>query len=74
MIVNNRTYYPVERALLTTGMLAALMNSSWKEGQKLLEGQYMETPYLTFTYKTQKESVFDCGPKPPADPDFGICP
>ncbi|MFC1693742.1 hypothetical protein ACFL1R_09585 [Candidatus Latescibacterota bacterium] len=74
MIINGRTYYPVERTLLTTGVLAACMNSSWKEGRKVLEGQHMETPYLNIIYKAQKESLFDRGPMSPADKDFGIGP
>jgi hypothetical protein len=56
MIVTGKPAYPVERTLLTTGAIAALMDSSYQKGKKL------ETPYLKVAYKAQKESLFNRGP------------
>ena len=56
MIVTGKPAYPVERTLLTTGALAALMDSSYQKGKKL------ETPHLKVAYKAQKESLFNRGP------------
>jgi hypothetical protein len=47
--------YPVERTLLTTGTLAALMESAY-QGHKRLE-----TPHLTIRYTAPRESFFAHG-------------
>ncbi|MDP2983835.1 MAG: hypothetical protein Q8O92_10960 [Candidatus Latescibacter sp.] len=56
MMVTGKPAYPVERTLLTTGALAALMESSYQKGKKL------ETPYLKIAYRAQKETLFNRGP------------
>ncbi len=61
MIVTGRPAYPIERTLLTTGALAALMDSCY-QGQRRLE-----TPHLNVRYRAPKESLFSRGPVPPAD-------
>ena len=53
--------YPVERTLLTTGALAALMDSSYQGHRRL------ETPHLNVSYRAPKESLFSRGPVPAAD-------
>jgi hypothetical protein len=45
MIITGKAPYPVERTLLTTGMLAALMDS------KAAGGKRIETPWLDVSYK-----------------------
>ncbi|MFC1694018.1 hypothetical protein ACFL1R_10980 [Candidatus Latescibacterota bacterium] len=52
MTVTDKSSYPVERALLTTGALAALMNSSYYNGRKLDEGRRIETPLLAGSKRT----------------------
>ena len=61
MIVSGRPAYPVERTLLTTGALAALMDSSYQGHRRL------ETPHLNVSYRAPKESLFSRGPVPAAD-------
>jgi hypothetical protein len=59
MILNNRAPYPVERTLLTTGALAALMDSAWRGGQRI------ETPHLNIAYQPAKGKFYNRGPVPP---------
>jgi len=47
--------YPVERTLLTTGTLAALMESAY-QGHKRLE-----TPHLNIRYTAPRDSFFAHG-------------
>jgi hypothetical protein len=58
MIVSGREPYPPERTLLTTGALAALMNSNQHP---------VETPHLAITYRAPSRSFFARGPVPPAE-------
>jgi hypothetical protein len=57
MIVSGRPAYPVERTLLTTGALAALMESSYRKVR-------LGTPHLEVVYQAPEESLFDRGPVP----------
>ena len=61
MVVTGRPAYPVERTLLTTGALAALMDSSHQGHRRLA------TPHLNVSYRAPKESLFSRGPVPAAD-------
>lgn len=74
LIITGREIYPVERTLLTTGVLAALMSSSYYDGRKLGEGRRIETPLLNVSYKPPIESFFNRGQLPTASKDFGIGP
>ena len=55
MIVSGREPYPPERTLLTTGALAALMDS---------HGHRVETPHLAIAYRAPARSLFARGPVP----------
>ena len=68
MIITGKPSYPVERTLLTTGTLAALLDSLY------LNSLRMETPNLNIVYRAPEASLFARGPMPPADKDFGIGP
>lgn len=61
MMVTGKTPYPVERTLLTTGALSALMDSRWRKGARL------ETPHLAVAYRTPRESQFNRGPVAPLE-------
>jgi hypothetical protein len=56
MIVTGREPYPPERTLLTTGALAALMESS---------GNQVETPHLAVSYRAPRPYLFAREPVPP---------
>ncbi len=60
-IVKRREFYPPERTLLATGVIEALMDSSFQKGRKV------ETPHLDVRYRAQRESLFMKGPLPPYD-------
>lgn len=57
-IVTGKEPYPVERTLLTTGILAALMDSSWQKGKRI------ETPHLAIRYVSPRQSFQATGPVP----------
>lgn len=52
MILENRAPYPVERTLLTSGMLVAAVDSLHREGALI------ETPEMEVRYTAPKESLF----------------
>lgn len=58
MMITGKAPYPAERTLLTTGMLAALMDSSWKKGARI------QTPHLAISYRAPKRSFFNRGAVP----------
>jgi hypothetical protein len=55
MFNGRKLEYPVERTLLTTGALAALMDSAY------LKGKRIETPHLKIAYKAPAQSYFARG-------------
>jgi hypothetical protein len=57
LMVTNRPAYPVERTLLTTGALAAIMDSCY-------EHRRIETPHLNISYKPTEKSLYNQGPVP----------
>jgi hypothetical protein len=61
LYLTGRAAYPVERTLLTTGVLAALMDSSYQGNRRL------ETPHLKLSYRARKGSLFNTGRIPPAE-------
>jgi len=58
MIVTGRPAYPVERTLMTTGALAALMDSVWLGHRKI------DTPHLEFSYSPPKQPLYNRGAVP----------
>ncbi len=62
MIVTGRPAYPVERTLLTTGVLAALMDSAYRRNTRI------DTPQLAVSYRAPKSSLYCRGPVPPMEP------
>jgi hypothetical protein len=62
MLVTGRQVYPVERTLLTTGALAALMDSSYQHGKRI------DTPWLNVVYRAPRDSFFARGPVPALEP------
>ena len=62
LILTGREPYPPERTLLTTGTLAALMDSTYRGAVRI------ETPHLAITYDPPKGNLFNRGPMPPLEP------
>lgn len=52
MVIENRAPYPVERTLLTSGMLVAAVESLYRDGAVI------ETPEMKVAYAAPKESLF----------------
>jgi hypothetical protein len=52
MILENRAPYPIERTLLTSGMLIAAVQSLHREGA------IIETPEMEVRYTAPEESLF----------------
>ena len=51
--------------------IAAILTSFWRIVER---GRRLETPHLHIPYRAREESLFNRGPMPPADDDFGIGP
>ena len=52
MFVTGKAPYPIERTLLTSGILAAALQSRGADGQRLA------TPHLAVKYQAPQESLF----------------
>ena len=52
MFVTGKAPYPIKRTLLTSGILAAALQSRGADGQRL------ETPNLAVKYSAPQESLF----------------
>jgi hypothetical protein len=61
MMLTGHADWPAERTLLTTGALAALMDSSYRGNVRL------PTSHLQVEYTAPEASHFLCGPVPPED-------
>ena len=61
LMVTGRAPYPVERTLLNTGVLAALMDSSYQKNRRI------ETPQLSVAYRAPAKSLFNRGAVPPLE-------
>jgi hypothetical protein len=61
LYLTRRAPYPVERTLLMTGALAALMDSCYEGNRRLA------TPHLKVSYTARKESLFNRGRIPPPE-------
>jgi len=59
LIVTGRPVYPVERTLLTTGQIAAVMESLWRG-----KARVVETPYLNIAYTAPRRDPYQRGPEP----------
>ena len=70
LIINGEPSYPVERTLLTTGALSAIMDSKYNNGNFGDTGLRIDTPHLNINYTAQKESVYNQGEVPPYDNIF----
>ncbi|MBT4484519.1 MAG: hypothetical protein HOC71_12675, partial [Candidatus Latescibacteria bacterium] len=70
LIINGKPSYPVERTLLTTGALSAIMDSQYNNGNYGNAGLRIETPHLNIVYTAQEESVYNQGEVPPYEDIF----
>jgi hypothetical protein len=61
LVLTAREPYPVERTLLTTGVLAAAMESAWRGHARI------ETPHLAVKYTAGARSLYNTGPVPPGE-------
>ena len=58
LMLTGKAAYPVERTLLTTGVLAAIMDSAYQRGAVL------DTPQLAVRYQAVAASLYNRGPVP----------
>lgn len=63
LVLRRKEPYPVERTLLTTGILAAAMDSAYQKGKAL------DTPHLDIRYRAPKASLYNRGAVPPLEPE-----
>ncbi len=63
LVLTGRAAWPMERILLTTGALEALMDSSWRGNER------RETPHLDVAYTASPGSRFQREPVPAEDPE-----
>ena len=61
LIIHGKEPYPVERTLLTTGILAAGLDSAFERGKRL------DTPHLAIKYTPAKKDFYNRGPVPTAE-------
>ena len=58
LILTGKPAYPVERTLLTTGAIAAVMESAWRGHERVA------TPHLEVRYTAPKQSLYNRGAVP----------
>ena len=58
LVIKGKEPYPVERTLLTTGVLAAGLDSAFQGGKRL------ETPHLAIRYAPARRDYYNRGPVP----------
>ncbi len=63
LVLQRKEPYPVERTLLTTGILAAAMDSAFQKGKAL------DTPHLGIRYRAPKASLYNRGAVPALEPE-----
>lgn len=67
-MVTGREPFEAERLLLSTGIVAANMDSNWENGRYSAAGRRLETPFLDMAYRSTRGPQFSTGPRPPEQP------
>lgn len=67
-MVTGKEPFEAERLLLSTGIVAANMDSNWENGQYSAVGRRLETRFLDMTYRSTRGPQFNAGPRPPEQP------
>ena len=62
LVAKGKPPYPVERTLLTTGALAAALDSAYRNGARVA------TPHLNIRYAPTRREFYNRGPVPLAEP------
>ncbi len=65
MMVTGKEPFEAERLLLSTGIVAANMDSNWENGRYSAAGRRLETPFLDMTYRSSRGAQFNTGARPP---------
>jgi hypothetical protein len=67
-MVTGKEPFEAERLLLSTGIVAANMDSNWENGRYSAVGRRLETPFLDMTYRSSRGAQFSTGARPPNQP------
>jgi hypothetical protein len=67
-MVTGKEPFEAERLLLSTGIVAANMESNWENGRYSPVGRRLETPFMDMTYRSTRGAQFSTGARPPATP------
>jgi hypothetical protein len=67
-MVTGKEPFEAERLLLSTGIVAANMDSNWENGRYSARGRRLETPFLDMTYRSSRGAQFSTGARPPNQP------
>ena len=67
-MVTGKEPFEAERLLLSTGIVAANMDSNWENGRYSAIGRRIQTPFMNMTYRSTRGPQFSTGARPPATP------
>lgn len=67
-MLSKKEPFNAERLLLSTGILASLMESNWKNSSYSAVGRRIDTPLLNMTYHSTRGPLFNKGHRPPDRP------
>ena len=67
-MVTGKEPFEAERLLLSTGIVAANMDSNWENGRYSAIGRRIQTPFMNMAYRSTRGPQFSTGARPPATP------
>jgi hypothetical protein len=67
-MVTGKEPFEAERLLLSTGIVAANMDSNWENGRYSAVGRRLDTPFMDMAYRSSRGAQFSTGARPPSLP------